>query len=805
MIILEKTIFLTAFLILIISAMPSLAQTSTYEFEGITSFFDSSDEGVTFSTTDTCQVRMRGTNTFVSASSFDSSVSFRSPDSTTIATSELTGISNTSCLSYGASSIKDVSTDASSGMYESSWSVSQSADSGFATLGTRWICAVNSDITQKRITRALDSRGFCQYRRRAADTDLLATWRTQLQGNYNICGEVNDWIGVACNSSFTSTAANDVTISYIYPFNSSVEGIVNYSFSTSTYIAGSTVFPDIFIDLINTEDGTIQNFHTQDGGLTASITFNAFSDELSLSPNTMFLWMVTYVIEDNGIQFASTINPPELNMSIFTFAGDFVCGEFGACVNGTHSRVCVDQQGIAPDRIETESCFDVPAQTIDLGFEMAVGGIFPPEIYICQQDWGILGCVDVLSTITASFPENWTTSADEDLFTGIFRQNYIRITGDTATVGTKSLQMNYIPPKPSEPINNGTGGTVCGNKTSGDFPFVTTGLNQSLFVSINITFPSPFIQLRWDSRKCSEQILQFDYTGDFLGINCGKRCYAPNCTGEPSGRYRVGLFDSNTLQEIKDTSHLLEDNAWSIENIVDLTNEGLLTGHNYTIIITVNPEEQTGVFDPNAHCVYFDNFRVTITETALPECVTICDPSNPLNLLIAREDGNSCIFRTVINSPQCSPDADTAESFQNFEDVCIETTLHFFNNDTGLWDQIEDNDICISEINETITDTSIVEPLESAEDWLDWILFLVSPLFIFLFISLAVSGAVGALVKAWEGFGITFATMLFVGMLITVPGGTTPVIPIWVGFAMIIVISLMIAHTMRKLSVSGGG
>ncbi len=795
----KKIVFLSFFLAYIICVSPVLAVTSTYDVSGYTGSFDLTETGITFNYSGSCEAQMASTNTFTTgAGTFDSTITWKSPDSNILGFSTLPGLSNTSCLSYGRTALTSVSVDPTSTFYESSYDVSQSADSGFVTTETRYLCDVAGDTIIFEIGRSLDSRGDCQYRRRAATGLNTNTWINSLIAEYNRCGDLSGWIDISCNSSFASGGANDVTIQYIYPFNSSSTGTIGYDFSTSTFIAGSAVTPSMYIDIIDTVSQTNTTIHSEVGALQSSRTFAAFSGSSSLTPRNTHLFVITYQILDNGIAFSSTINPPIINLSIFTFAPDYVCGDFGPCINGSQSQVCVDSLGIAPDEIRTRSCFDVPSETITLGFEESISPIFGPEIYICQKDWTIFGCNDVLDIISAAFPVNWTVSADADIFTGVFRQNYIRISPDTATEGTKSLQMNYIPPKPSEPVNNGTGGTVCGNKTIGDFPFVSTGFNETMFVARNISFPSPFIQFRLDVRKCQNQILQYDYTGDFLGINCGTRCYAPNCTGEPKGSYAVGLLDLAPFQSVLDFTDTAM-NSWK-EVIIDISNVGITPNHNYTLVLLVNPSNQ---FDPEAHCVYIDDFRVTITETALPACETFCDG---FNLLLASSTGDVCSFQVIQNSPACAPDQSTAEAFEDFQPVCIGTSLHFFNNVTGLWDQTENSDLCIEQISQAVNESKITEPLGDAETWVNWILFLVSPIFIYFFISIAISGAVGRLTEKWEPFGVTFAFLIFVGMLITLPGSSATIIPLWVGVAMISVISLLMAATIKNFgSGSGGG
>lgn len=814
-----KKLIPLSFIFSILLLFGSANAQSQYDFRGFASSLDVTELGITFNYTGgTCNAQMSSTNTFTTLSgTFDSTITWKSPDATTLGFSTLTGLSNTSCLSYGQTSLQSVSTDVSSGYFESSWDVTHSADSGFVNTRTRYICESPTERTTFFVSNGTDSRGDCLYGTRTISVNNRIQWLNQLSADYNRCGDLTDWSTTEdCALSFPATCTNcQKTAQFIYPINSSATGdvIFNITENIISILAepgAQEVDITFTLDLINTETQDITNLDTRRTFVATNIqSFNQAEGTLSLAADTLYLLVFTFnTTKSGGVNYAFTAFGPTINLSIFTFRPQYVCGEFGECINGSQSRVCVDSLSVAPDRIETRSCFDVPADTIDLGFETILDGA-PRFIYTCQLDWTLVSCLPALRTINARFPVNWTISADSDS-TGAFRQNYIRISDDTSTAGTRSLQMNYIPPKLAEPVSDPGNAslTVCGNKTVGDFPFVTTGLNQSLFVSRNISFPSPFIQLRLDARKCAEPILQYDYTSsiyslcDIAGVQ-RKLCYSTNCSEEPGGNYRVGVFDAQTLEQIVEFTDTAI-NSWT-SNIIDLSNAGLLINHNYTIIIVVNPQTETGVFDPNSHCVYFDNFRVTITETALPECITRCEG---FNLLLANQNDNVCFFSQVTNSPACAPDQSTAESFQSFESVCIGTTLHFFNNDTGLWDQTTNSDLCIEQEAAVSDALNATTPLPTTADNIEFFNFLFSPIFLYIFFSLIISGILSAGISRVTGNGDGVFQVFGVTMLIFVLLGTLPgiaAIPIWISVAIIAVISLLIAQKLRGFGFPGGG
>ena len=801
---------------MLIFANTTMAATSEYDFQGFTAQGLTTPQiATTFNfTTGSCQLQMSSTNTFTASSSFDSTISWRSPDDNIIGTSTLTGILNTSCLSYGQTSLKSISNNATTNYYESSITVTETADSGFVNTRSRYVCQSPNEFTLFTVSNVTDSRGFCVYPNRFATGTNAAAWITELSSLYQRCGDLTPWDSeTSCIGS--SLGVPTRTFQFIYPFNSSSGSLV-FDITApdvrATTQAGEFVFYNITIlDVVSGTSTIIGSFSDSTGGAanTQVLETASISGSQSLTPNRQHLLIFSFENE-GGVPGAGfdQVQPPIALLNISTFIGDFVCGEFGECINGSQSRVCVDQLEVLPDRIETRSCFDVPSDTIDLGFE-AILDLIPRFIYTCQLDWTIVSCLPILETINARYPVNWTIFADSDS-TGTFRQNYIRISDDTSTVGTRSLQMNYIPPKLAEPVSDPGNAslTVCGNKTVGDFPFVTTGLNQSLFVSRNISFPSPFIQIRLDARKCAEPILQYDYSGGFFSI-CDiagvfrKVCYASNCSEEPKGNYRVGLFDAQTLEQIVEFSDVAI-NSWT-SHIIDLSNAGLLINHNYTIIIVVNPETETGIFDPNSHCVYFDNFRVTITETALPECITRCEG---LNLLLANQNGNLCFFTEITNSPACAPDQSTAESFQSFQSVCIDTTLHFFNNNTGLWDQTSNSNLCIEQEAAISDAENVTSPLDSTTDYIEFFDFIFSPIFIYIIFAMVVSGilsgGIARVTKNGDGvFNVFGVSMIIFFLLGSLPG--IAVIPIWISIAVIAVISLLIAQKLRSFGFPGGG
>lgn len=786
--------------------------------------------------------------------------------------------------------------------------------------------------------------------------DLAAVIAYLDAGYFTLCGDDlrQDAQGESNAVGSCGGIVSDIDMNYyiMTPFNAQGTGTVNVSvfervgFQTNPASGGTLAFSNqyyLYDTVVNT---------TQDLG-----TAFPFTGSFNLVPDRDYFFLVgTRYFMDNhncgaGVNWGVAHNYSSYDIVIDACETDFTFGDWSTCVDNLQTRTGTDQSDCnAPNRIEERSCFDVPEFDLALGFE-AVREI-DDGVYICVKDFW-LGCGDVLDTIDALYPVNWTVITDTDN-TGTSRDNYIKMSAETASVGSRSLKMWYIPPKISEPIPNGAA-TQCGNSSTGSFPEVNHPYNESLFVAQNVSFANPFPQLRYDVRKCSEPVLQFDYTGaNILGFglpNCGKLCYSSSCNAtdfnEPRGRYgiRVADIDEEIIEEfptftffddssVDRTENVTDGNEltfaefssgntaivnastnifsngtilnfvvnasvgavvlcitddgnvlatadiatandlytfnltlgnlstpmnsinisgcaapvrtvrmrlFEVENIInvtttdivfdfvgfsdsllwqervhDLSNAGLEVGRNYTIAITINPENQ---FDPFSHCVYLDNFRVTFTEQALPECVSSCQD---LTLINAELSDNVCSFTLIENSPACIGDPTQRSIVESIlagegggevtdNSTCIDADNDGINDDLYTYDFSRgtslifiDSEACLEQIQREAEGDSATEPIDP-EEGVSWLFFLVSPLFIYFYITIGISAVSGVLVKRWEPFGIAFAFMMFLGMLITVPGGSVTIIPIWVGVAMIATISLLLAAKIKEFGFFGGG
>lgn len=750
-----KKFTISSFLIVFLLLVATANATDYYTHAGYTSvdYSDNVDYGLSFNYSGLCGVQMRATNTFTSPL-FDSTGGYYSPDSNNFANSPLTGIGNTTCLSWGQTNLVTTTYDPVSLFYESKFTYTQSATAGFVNTLTRYQCIVTDADHYMRFTvgnTSSDSRGNCLWKVRTNNGgDDQAAWLTALEGNYGMCGDTTDWEATDC-SSVLANGGGASTLQYIYPFNSSYSGIINYSFTNSSLNMTQTPSSKYYVHLLNTASGTSTQIHYETDGGSAKPVYSAFSGTQTLSQNTIYLWVITYVPNEAVAWQVTNVYLPVVEMQIFSFKPDYVCGDYSECQNNTHTQVCEDSNGIAPDELRFGTCFDIPAVDLNLGFEE----YYTQSVYTCQKGWWITGCPTYLNITTARYPVNWTVINTE--MSNIALENFLTLTSEIKTTdGSRALKMWYIPPKPEEPFNN-SGTAQCGNVTGGRSPEVDAGYNESLFIAFNVSFENPYLQLRYDVKKCdvSQMPVQYDYTGDFF-VNCGKRCYSTNCIIEPKGRYGIRLVDTSTNEIVMDFIENLYTNDWRFENILDLSNVGLETDHNYTLAIGVNPENN---FDSNSHCIFIDNFRGTFTDIALPTCESDCDGRNWIK---AELMGNICHYQTTYNAKNCFEDEDKQREIQDILDgksvtnwTCDGTTQLIYDSESGMWDEIENSDVCIAEAES--------EADLEANPTLDETFVILSSIpFVFSLIIMLLSMVVSVLTKSWQLASIGFAQFIFV-------------------------------------------
>lgn len=525
-----------------------------------------------------------------------------------------------------------------------------------------------------------------------------------LQGTYYSC------CGVAC------VANNENRIYMVYPFKTGASGRITYDISFDHYWVAFEA-----IGYYDLETETYVN-------LTAP-----YSGALSLQPNT---WYAFYSHGNPGVGNKKGMNA---NISVEVYEPDWVCSPWSDCDLGLQTRTCIDPLGKIPNKIESQGCFDTAIADVLLGFEE---GVEPPAyIRKCELQWWpacIGGYIDISDTM--EYPQNWNIINPSLNY-------FIKMTGEYATEGSRSLQMWYIPPMWAYQYP----GSICNWSNSGKIPQIYKGLNDSFFVEFNVTFPSTYMTIDYDVKRCAYPVTQYDGW-------CGKQCYGynGNCSEDAVRGEYVSILTNPTTGEIIYEFYDEADLSWGTKHI-DLSYSNITTGETYNLAFAVYPRHLT---DAYGHCIYLDNVRLSIREADLSCDANFCVE---VDLYKPKILNQTCVYEIEYNSPECLSEENRILAEQ-YSDYCVDESLFSYNNDTNEWEETINATYCI-ELQEK---NSITEPIPVLTEYVqsvfepifgsNWVLFafFLTPLFISLAISLIVSFYIIDKAKINSGEGIIF-------------------------------------------------
>lgn len=379
---------------------------------------------------------------------------------------------------------------------------------------------------------------------------------------------------------------------YFVIFNSS-QGNLSYSSSFSGQISAVTKH-------------MIYKFDTP-----ASVTTLCSNNAICVG-NTLLDKDELYVYAVNGdYAYGITKNTPLINLTLDIATPNYVCGSYTDCDEGTgtQQRTCVDEYGFQPDRIDVDSCAIIVLENATFGFE-AFTRI--SDVYKCVPDCNIiLGCRHVINLTYRDTPTNWTITENTAL-----KRDFLKMSQDWSTEGSRSLKMWYIPPKDGEVMS----ATECGNSTSGIVPSVYQNIsNDTLSVRFNVTFPAENMLLRFDVKGCEKQHEQYDDYGGLLwsdvdGVktwiiapNFYARCYANDCDSVPASHYVLNILDTVTGLSVLGSPYFKTASIYRADPVmIDISNMGIIAGRVYSVVLAVYPDN----LDSRAgNCVYFDNLR----------------------------------------------------------------------------------------------------------------------------------------------------------------------------------------------------
>ncbi len=523
---------------------------------------------------------------------------------------------------------------------------------------------------------------------------------------------------------------------------------------------------------------------------------------VNLEPNTLYVVGV-----GAGVITSGDDETPLINITIDLGIPDYDCPSFGECIDGFQNRECIDLNGFHPNLIETRVCSVVVLENATLGFESFFS---TNDVLKCSPNWNLfIGCTYSIGNITLDRPTGWNVVDPAYGFA-----NFLQMTQEYATEGTRSLKMWQIPPKTGEVVDNDT----CGNLTSSVIPQMFQGVSNTTFsVSHNVTFPAENMQISFDVKACNSQVLQHSALVDegllFNVTLCNQKCYGNFCDTQPNAKFVFNIVDTNTSTSLFGVAQYGEASDRTLSPIYDISDLGIIPGRAYNIVFassTENPNDATG------NCFYIDNVQYQVSNINLEEfgCTSRCDGTTRIEA--SRTETGSCLLVIQEDSPLCT-DSATAQSIENEEDYCADSeTVKTFIPKKGKFEtvscsegficspfpvQVGNPGSCITEEEAALEDSTV--PAEDSQSFLNWFNWLFSPLFIFIIITFllsAIVSTVGEGLARFQIFGSVLITMMIIG---TLPG--IAIIPIWVAIAIIVIVALMVAKTLGVFAGTNNG
>lgn len=514
---------------------------------------------------------------------------------------------------------------------------------------------------------------------------------------------------------------------------------------------------------------------------------------VNLEPNRLYVIGVAAVVDTGGTDTAPTIN-----VTIDLGVADYECPDFGECIDGFKTRECIDKNGLQPNLIETIPCELIVLENVTLGFEDFVT---LTDVKKCVPTW-LLGCGYSVSDITVDRPINWTVVENP-----AFRQNFVAMSQDWATEGSRSVKMWYIPPTQDDHPFPTTPTESCNDLDNGLIPQIFTGVNDSTFLSFNVTFPAANMLIKYDTKRCDAPELKHSALKDIFdfSILCPERCYASNCSIEPRGRYVFNIVDTVTTESLLGSPYYDDAQLVTKTPTFDLSDLGIVVNRTYNIVFAVFPENLN---DQTGDCVYFDNVQYQVTDRPITAivgeaCTSTCLGTTRLEATLL-PNGN-CLVQEVLFSPICL-DPEQKSCVENLETCCLnDREVLQLNPKTSQYQTITcgEGTTCVDgactsdEEIEEIDDST--QPAEDTEDFLGWFNWLFSPLFIYFIVTFLLAGIITRATtsgnKDGKGMFEVFGAVIIIMMLIgTLPG--IAIIPIWVAIAIIVVVALLIAQIM---------
>jgi hypothetical protein len=472
---------------------------------------------------------------------FSVSTTFYSPDNVNIGGGLLEDQQNFTCKNIGSASTTNDLND----IYEGRIDITTSATTGNATTENRYVCEIEENYLNISIIPGNDDSfgnvpGVLKdYKTGQSPGNWYPTAHSYFYDDYNS----------GCYSILTPYDGNEINLAssveqaltlYI-PVNSS-SGILSYDIGfasggtgtvTVSYpVCDASAVAYLYLLDYDSEQSTLLDSVTKSfvGGGTVKIdssdNFTGTLNNLKIDHHyALALTMGASSSSPSCGGFSKIRQPESMDFSIFVYDGDFSCGEWSECDGTTRTRTCEDANGIAPDRIEYQTCAVGILDNATLGFEEY---ITETDIAKCLPEWLFITQYNN-TRVSRDTPVNWTVVEAENV-----KRDFLRMTQDWASEGSRSLMMWHIPPKTGEVIDNET----CGNSSVGVAGSVTQMNNNDTFsVNHDVQFPAPNMMVSFDVKGCAQQVEQHGALNIFGLVVVPQLCYASNCSTIPDHYY----------------------------------------------------------------------------------------------------------------------------------------------------------------------------------------------------------------------------------------------------------------------------
>jgi hypothetical protein len=524
----------------------------------------------------------------------------------------------------------------------------------------------------------------------------------------------------------------------------------------------------------------------------------------SLSPNTDYYIAMGFMPWGQATNFQGVyLDWVNWSLRVFGYQPDWVCTEWSNCTNGTQNRYCYDNNGRVTPKTEPRACIDIPYLSLNLGFDIAKS--YQTHATRCYPDWYCitcaLGCAQIPVNKTVSLPSEWTT-------TNVEHRDMVELSTDDKTEGSYSLKMWYIPPANVTWIPSTN---ICTSSIYGYFSEMYRSVsNASIYISTPVTFPSDYMTISFDYRKCYKTVVQQN------GV-CGKVCYgsytnnSQNCDDElPDGDFVFYIRDNaSTFFYPVNFDNSDTDVKWrTFEQSIEGLN--LDNTKTYEIGFGINVNDPNAI---NSHCVYLDNVNVLVRTTSVTadNCGSAhCDGDN---FIIPEIINGTCTRRTILLDSDCMSNQndvspDQIPYIENCSDYCKgddRVLLKLVEGGCTKIGIISNYSECVAIHKNLIITQSMNEPIKFLEDiglinrtfyasaGLTWSLFLFSPTFVLFLLALLISGGITFYVRTTPHAGMFGIIIFFMMMSIYAIGGLYPA---WFIIMEIIIAAFLLARFM---------